>query len=294
MRGRASERTYLRRLLPRFAACLAVGLCLPGRQLLVEEAFVGAPSAVGRLRGSHGGGSPQQRAAEADGGSGSSSSAGEEDADALRARVAELEKKLEAKSSQEAAPAPAYEESDAAVAALKEMAQRQMKPVNPVVQAAWEAIFKDLKDEFVKVKDGQTELMSGVQMKVGAEEDGSTPAIYRRKYDLLGASMKGQEAYLKAIRRTVKMAKEMPSVKSFVELIKDGRDGLDRRQVARENEKLSRQSREANMFINEILPGVLEDPIADSLNALGATILIIVALTAIVCCFLPPIPPPED
>jgi len=280
-------------LVLRFAVCFLVGLCLPARQLFPEEeqqAFVGAPATVGRLRGSHPGPPPRQRAAEA---SGNPEGSEEEDAAALRAKVAELEKRLGEQEAREAAAPPPSSPTDLAVAAAREQARRRAQPVNPDLMAVWEVVKEDLTENFEQVKSGQAVLMGGVQMK-GANEDGSAPSIYRRKYDLMGASLKGQEAYLKAIRGTVKVAKDLESVKKLKEMMRNGYGKLDRREMAKEIDKLSRSSSEANIFFTEIMPGILEDPVADTLNAIIATIALLVGLGLLLLCFFPPVPPPTE
>lgn len=299
--GSRGQKTYLRRLILKVLVCLAVGLCLPGRHIVPEGGFVGPPRAVGRLlRGS----SQHQHAAAASagGGEGEAGKSEEEDAAALRAKVMELEKKLGEQTAQQAAQAPPPQAAQAppprdnaalAMAAQREAAKRRKRPVNPKLLAAWEAINEDFGEDFAKVKEGQLELMGGVQMK-GANEDGTSGGIYRRKYDLLGASLSGQEAYLKAIRRTVKLAKENKSVQKMVDMMKNGFDGMDRREVARETDKLSKSSPEANIFFNEIMPGVLEDPIADAVGLVLSTIAILVGIVLLFLCLFPPIPPSEE
>lgn len=271
---------YGRRLLPRIAVVLCVGLVLPGwppRGELLPVApegptvFVPAASAISmhgaRLRGA----SQVPRKAEES----------EDDSEALRQKVAALQQKLAA---QEAATQAA--QAAAPPAAVPPAAL----PVNPAVQAAYDAVLAAL-PELEKVDDARLGMVAEKQYVFQEGDASRDNPIYKRKYEVLGMTLNQQEAYMKAFKRCVKVAKESKEVEAMIKLVKEGGAGLDKREVKTEVDKLARDSRLARTFFRDVVPEVLEDPIKDAVGGLLATFGLIALSLCLCFIFFPPIPP---
>eukprot|EP00415_Alexandrium_ostenfeldii_P004520 UN4520 len=114
--------------------------------------------------------------------------------------------------------------------------------------------------------------------------------IYRRKYEVLGMTLNQQENYMKTFTRAARRGKDLESVKAVIEMMKNGVDGLDKKQVKAETDKLMKGNRLASLFFRDVVPEILDDPVANTLAGLAASLGLII-LTLLVCfCFLPPFP----
>lgn len=266
---RACSRTYQRRLLPRIAVCLALGLMFPGRQLAAEPSFVGPPAAPGRLRGGSGRGLVPQ-AAEPEGGAESEA--------ALRAKVEELERRLGAQTAGGQAPSPPQPAA--------------AESVNPSINAAWEAVLEELKPALLEVNDARLATMASDQFVIKPGEE-RKEAIYKRKYQVLGATINQQEMYMKSFKKVVRLAKNSEKTAKLIDMMKKGVDDLDRKKVRLEVAKLQKNSREATIFFRDVAPEVMEDPVADTISGLLATFGLLAVSFLLCLCLFPPIPPGE-
>lgn len=275
---RGSDAAYRRRLAIRVAVCFALGSLLPGQgPPLVAPWAVASPSTFRvttavRLRGAI----VQVRAEPPEG---PATGAEKSDTEAeLRARVAELELKLGEKAKQNS-------RQDAADSTPPRV-------LNSVVDQAFKQVLADM-PELEQCDDARLGVMPDKQYVFQQGNASRENPIYKRKYEVLGMTLNQQEAYMKSFNRCVRKAKSLDSVKSLIELQKRGGGGLDRKQVTQEVERLKQRSRLATLFFRDIVPEVLDDPIANSITGLIATAGIVL-LTLLMCfCFFPPIPPQE-
>mmetsp|Transcript_49314 Transcript_49314/g.142901 ORF Transcript_49314/g.142901 Transcript_49314/m.142901 type:complete len:245 (-) Transcript_49314:248-982(-) len=229
-------------------------------------------SSVTSLHIQHSMGSSSSPASAAEGAAEGAAASDEEER--LRARVAALEEKL---GERVAEPAPA---EGAAAAAT----------VAPVVAEAFQAVLDEL-PELQVVDDARLGMMPDKQYVFSAGDASKGNPIYKRKYEVLGMTLRQQDTYMKVFRKAVKKAKDLESVTAVTELMKNGGGGLDKDSVKAEIEKLKKSSRLASLFFRDLLPEVLDNPIANSIAGIVAS-LGLVAVTVLIClCFFPPIPP---
>lgn len=215
------------------------------------------------------------------------SGAGPSDEELLRARVRELEQKLVEKSPGGAATAAA---APAAVDFLPPI--QEVEEVNPIVQQAFDAAIASV-PRLQKVDDARLG-MTGENQYVFSQGNASRQnPIYRRKYEVLGMTMNMQENYMKAFTGAVKEAKASPDVKRMIELQSKGGQGLTKKEVRIEIDKLKKASRLATLFFKDVVPEVLDDPIANTITGLAASAVFVGATLLFCFCLLPPVPPQE-
>mmetsp|Transcript_139633 Transcript_139633/g.389479 ORF Transcript_139633/g.389479 Transcript_139633/m.389479 type:complete len:314 (+) Transcript_139633:55-996(+) len=275
--GRANSAVvgHHRRLVARLALCLALGLFLPGWAPPSTAPWVHGPSGAAspspRLRGAGPlRAAPERGALEGSAGSEAGSSSEAE----LRARVAELEARLGERISQPAR-APVGEAE-----------------VAPVVEQAFKAVMDDL-PELQGVDDARLGVMPDNQYVFQQGDASRGNPIYKRKYEVLGMTLTQQETYMRSFNRAVRKAKTLESVQALIDLQRNGGQGLDKKQVKAEIEKLKQGSRLATLFFRDIVPEVLDNPLANAVTGLLATAGLVL-LTLLFCfCFFPPLPPME-
>lgn len=287
---RRRERTYLRRF------CLQVALCLAAGSLLCEHrgAFVGPPGAAAsgpRLRGKGGrssdpglGRRAEAEAGEEGAGTGGGSRLSEEEAERLRAKVAELERRLSG-----GAPASAGAGAGRAGGQVFAAERRVTMPVE--VQEAWEAIKEDLSKSFQEIADAKLGMDGSRSFVIQKGDNTASNPIYKRKYEVLGATLVQQDMYMKAFGKTVKVAKKLKSVETMIDLMRNGIKGkVTKREVNEATELLTRSGDGAAViFFRELLPEVTDDPVANTVAGLVTTVLLLGVTAAIFLCFLPPV-----
>jgi len=196
---------------------------------------------------------------------------GDENAE-LRARVAELEQRLGQR--------------------VMEMEQEGPQ-VSPVMRELYDAAIQDL-PQLAECDEARVASMAKNTMVLDPGEDPSKRmSIYRRKYEVMGKALTQQEDYMRAFRRVVKAAKSSKVLEDIIELYKKGGRGLSKKQVRADMDLLMQESRLATLLFRDVVPEVLDNPIANAITGVIATIGIVI-LTLLFCfCFFPPIPPQE-
>jgi len=151
-------------------------------------------------------------------------------------------------------------------------------------------VLEDLRVEIKDIEDarlGFTE--SGNFMYAQDQDDPAKNVIFKRKSEVLQASLGQQEACMRAIGAAFRKGKELESVKSLVEM--DQKEKKNPEYV-----ELKRMYMEGNQWVDivfkDVVPKVAEDPVKDTIFGLLATgILVGATLLACLCLFPPFIPP---
>lgn len=114
--------------------------------------------------------------------------------------------------------------------------------------------------------------------------------IYKRKMEVLGMTINQQTNYMKAFKRAVRAAKEVTAVQELAELVKDRKRDKN---VAAEVEDIIAYDRSAQTFFSDILPEVLDNPIANTITGILSTLALVIMTLLFCVCFFPPVVP-ED
>lgn len=195
---------------------------------------------------------------------------------ALRAKVAELERRLGGQAAARTA---------AAVPAEPE-------PIDPLVAEAFQAVVEEL-PELREVIDARLGTMAE-QFVIRPGDNNKDVALYKRKYDVMGTTMNQQEMYMKAFNRAVRRAEKSKAVSKLLDLLKNGGEGLNRQQVRTEVDKLQKSSRLAATFFRDVAPQVQKNPLLEAFSGVLATA-VLVGMTLLFCfCFFPPISPSTE
>jgi len=208
--------------------------------------------------------------------------------DSAQARIAELEAKLA-----EAKAAQGGEGFRSAVPAQQEAAATV-----PRVQSEVELLYLKIEEEMPLKKLDDARLGVGGGGEGGSSSfvmdrgnnDVSNP-IYKRKYEVLGATITQQEMYMKAFNKCVNVAKKSESVKKLNELMKENKkDDKFMENV----EAIKRNSRNAGLFFRDVLPEANSNPVEETITGLIATFALLFGTALFFCCLFPPIPPSAD
>lgn len=153
-------------------------------------------------------------------------------------------------------------------------------------------VLEDMKDSIKEIEDarlGFTE--DGNFMYAQDQGDPAKNVIFKRKSEVLQASLGQQEACLKAISGAARKGKELESLKMLVEIEKKNKKDV-------EYKALKSMYMEGNQWVDivfkDIVPKAMEDPVADTLIGLGATALLVGASVAACLCLFPPFIPPDN
>lgn len=252
---------HRRTIFTRLLACLALGLLIPE-----PESFVSAPGQQ-RLRGSR-----SHRQAEGQ--------SKEESEAALRARIAELEKRMSQRVAEQE-PAGSYNQDMYASEAelmLRDMYNKVVEELRPDLENVIDARFGKLGEKEYAWKMGD----------VRSDED---IVRYKRKYEAMGQAISIQEAYMKAFNKAVKSAKKSQAVKDLAEVWKNGKGSWSRKQIRAEADRIiAGDDGYAQLFFKDMLPEVMLDPVQDTLNGIASIVLFLVATLLCLLCLNPPIP----
>eukprot|EP00933_Yihiella_yeosuensis_P064540 TRINITY_DN67952_c0_g1_i1.p1 TRINITY_DN67952_c0_g1~~TRINITY_DN67952_c0_g1_i1.p1 ORF type:complete len:303 (+),score=63.15 TRINITY_DN67952_c0_g1_i1:64-972(+) len=253
---------------------LTVGLTLG---LLIRLQWSVAPSSdfvglrLSKLQGSNGEAADSLQVMRAEGQESQSKTEAE-----LRAKVAELEQKLS-----ETQPGPEPEPVEE-------------KPSSPLSRL-YEEVLEDISEELnalTNARLGMTEEGQYVFAKGSNASQGKT-AIYRRKYEVMGMALTQQEAFVKALTRATKKAKESKAFEKLIEMTQKGGEGMSKKQVKMEIKAIEQTSVTARLVFQDLIPEATKNPLGDAVAGVVFSAVLVIGALAFCICVFPPVPDVE-
>eukprot|EP00929_Paragymnodinium_shiwhaense_P058340 TRINITY_DN29202_c0_g1_i1.p1 TRINITY_DN29202_c0_g1~~TRINITY_DN29202_c0_g1_i1.p1 ORF type:complete len:300 (-),score=97.12 TRINITY_DN29202_c0_g1_i1:75-974(-) len=214
-----------------------------------------------------------------------------------------------AASQDEAGLAQENERLKAELAALRgQQAPAPQPPAAAAPEPAVQAPADDSDDKFklrssimVVLEEMQTEIKGIEDARLGFTEDGNflyaedpkkgNNVIFKRKSEVLQASLTQQENYQSSISAATKKGKQLESMKKLCELEAEFKKNS-------EYKELKQMYMEGNQWVDivykDVVPSVALDPVKDTLLGLLATGALVFATLLVCLCLFPPFIPPDN
>lgn len=197
------------------------------------------------------------------------------DEDALRARVAALELKLKL--------TDRVQQKDLQVEVEKEEELAQSP-----LQLLIDKIIVEV-PQIQEVENARLGMDEDNMFILNAGNSSKRNPIYKRKYEVMGMVLTQQESFMKAKKRALRSAKDSVSFKELLELESNGGQGMTRKQVKAQLDRIAKSDPINDIVVKTLLPSLKENPLMDGLATIGVTVVIIVIIGALLLCIAGPV-----